>query len=155
MKKLAFIAVMLFAIINTKAQTGPSHPVRYNQTNFGWWDFQDDTYINDSLHLNKPIIQKHAIYRDSELAAAHVYTVTGLKPIVKITGTRLDTLKLISTKFKAGQSVWFLTTTTANDSTCFIPSAGVIQGGAYYWLTGATYKQATLYYDGYNWYIKP
>lgn len=158
MKQLFFVAVMLFALINTKAiaQEGRSTPIRYNQTNYGWWEFNNDIYQDDTLHQRAPKVQRSVVYLDSELVSAHLYTVTGTAPVAKVKTTRLDTIKLFTTKFKAGQTVWFVTTTSANDSTCFIPNSGLIQGGAFYWWTGAagTYKSGMLYYDGTNWYFK-
>ncbi len=90
----------------------------------------------------------------NEVASTHSYTVTGTKPLVVITATRLDTIRLVPSNFVTGQTIRFLTTQSANDSTCLFPTTGNIMGGSFYWYTGAagTYKAATLYFDGTNFY---
>jgi len=91
----------------------------------------------------------------SETLSAHLDTPTGTKPVVKLASTRLDTIRLINSRFATGQKTSFLTTDASNDSTCFIPSAGNIMGGAFYWFTGnaGTYKTTSMWFDGTNWFI--
>lgn len=90
-----------------------------------------------------------------ETVSTHAYTLAGTAPLAKITTTRLDTIKLKTTNYTSGQKFTFLTTQSANDSTCFIPTSGSIMGGSYYWFTGAagTYKSISLYFDGTNYYV--
>lgn len=90
----------------------------------------------------------------SETVSTHAYTLTGSYPLAKVTTTRLDTITLKTANYTSGMKVTFLTTLSSNDSTCFIPTAGSIMGGSYYWHTGAagTYKSISIYYDGTNYY---
>lgn len=90
----------------------------------------------------------------SETVSTHAYTLTGSYPLAKVTTTRLDTITLKTANYTSGMKVTFLTTLSTNDSTCFIPTAGSIMGGSYYWHTGAagTYKSISIYYDGTNYY---
>lgn len=91
----------------------------------------------------------------SETASTHAYTLLGTVPLCKITTTKQDTITFKSTNYTTGQVFRFLTTSSTNDSTCFLPTAGNIMGGAYYWFTGAagTYKTTSVFYDGTNYYI--
>jgi len=117
--------------------------------------FAQGTVQNQPYTFNGGITNGGFIRYASETAAAHNYTILG-KPVVYVTATRKDTLNLLTTNYKTGQTISLITTTSANDSTLIIPSSGNIMGASTYWYVGAasTYKHSTIIFDGTNYWVK-
>ena len=82
--------------------------------------------------------------------SAHYDTVTG-KYLTVVTASRLDSIKLKTSTYSAGQILKFICTTSSNDSTLILPSSGNINGASTLWWTG-TYKNLSLYFDGTNYW---
>lgn len=161
MKKFIVSAFALIAILSIPCfgqppsyGSGLSFPVTRNQIYNGWNSYSNSSYFNNYLYFNAATFQSSPICIDSEVVSVHIYTLQATKPIVKIRATRLDTIKIQKSKLLSGQIIMFSTTTSSNDSTLLMLDTGNINGNSTYWMTGATatYKSATLWWDGKNFF---
>lgn len=90
--------------------------------------------------------------------AANIQTISIANDTVKgryltvVTASRKDTIRLIRSKYTGGQVMNFICTNSGNDSTIVIPDHGTINGASTYWYKG-TYKSASFYFDGTNYFI--
>jgi hypothetical protein len=94
--------------------------------------------------------------------SAHNASVAGNPAyICVLTASRKDTVNFVNSRYRAGWSFNIISTNATNDSTLLLPASGTINGASSYWLTPAvtgtvtaTYKHASFYYDGTNYWLK-
>lgn len=177
MKHLILVAIMLFALTNTKATaqgSGLSHPVNVSQDFKVWQQFEASVYVTTIKTMNglgfTPLVWNDTdatmqlnpiVYVQSDLVTAHEtdsarnYSVLGFYYTLD-KWSRLDTIQLKHANYFAGQLLKIQAVKSTNDSTIIIPDTGTINGASTYWWVGATssYKRVEIFFDGTNYFVK-
>lgn len=160
MKQFILAAIMLLALTTTKATaqgSGPSKYISYNQTNTGWWDFTNDVYTNDVLHIKAGTVYTSYYSVVPEVITARRDTIMGTSPLIVISAAyQNDTVHLRGANYVTGQIINIITTYSGNDTLAITHDGNLNGATATYLLnpaTSASYKKTSIYYDGTNYWF--